>query len=151
MTIRLSTGMVASMLNGGAGNGVKAGLALGFIDIYQGSQPADADTGSAGSLKLGTVTVNGDGSTGVTFDATTTTTISKAAAETWKFTGLAAGVAGWFRFYQAGGSPTATSTTEKRIDGSIGTSGADMNITNTTIALSATTTVDACTLTLPKS
>jgi hypothetical protein len=151
MTIRLSTGMVNSMCDGGAGNGIKAGLAAGFVYIYQGSQPADADTGAGSALQLGKVTNNDDGTTGIQFDATVAGVVSKAAAQTWKFHGLAAGVAGWFRFSDSADNPVNTSATAKRIDGTIGTSGADMNITNTTIALSAVTTIDSWSFTLPKS
>lgn len=151
MTIRLSTGMANSLLNGGASNGLKAGLAAGFIAIYQGTQPADADTGAGATLLLGTVTNLDDGVTGIQFDNAVAGVSSKAAAQTWRFHGLAAGVAGWFRIYEAAGNPANTSATEKRIDGAIGTSGGDINITNTTIAIAAQTTIDAFTVTQPKS
>jgi len=149
MTIRLSTGMRGKMLDGGTTGGVKGALALGFCAIYDGTQPASADTGATGNL-LGTITVN-DGGTGGTFDASVAGVLSKAAAETWKFHGLLNGTAGWFRFYPAGGTPTATSATEARIDGLIGTAGADMNISNTTIVAAAVSTVDSFSFTMPAS
>lgn len=147
MTIRLSTGMRNKLLDGGASGGIKNALNLGFIAIYTGTQPASADTGATGTL-LGTVSVNGGG-TGLTFDAASAGVISKAAAETWRFTGVAAGTAGWYRFYPAGGTPGNLSTTEARIDGSIGTSGADMNVSNLAIEVGQINTIDSYTFTMP--
>lgn len=147
MTVRLSTGLRNKMLDGGVAGGIKASLALGFINIYSGPQPATADTASTGTL-LGTASVNGGG-TGLTFDAAVAGVLSKAVAEAWKFTGVAAGTAGWFRFYPAGGTPGSTSTTEARIDGAIAASGSDMTLTNITIAVSAPNTIDVFQFTLP--
>lgn len=137
------------MLDGGVSGGIKASLNLGFINIYSGPQPTSADTGATGTL-LGTVSVDAGG-TGLTFDAASSGTISKAAAETWKFVGAAAGTAGWFRFWPAGGSPAGTSTSEARIDGSVAVSGADMNMTNVSIAISSPNTVDQFSFTMPAS
>jgi hypothetical protein len=43
---------------------------------------------------------------------------------------LADGTAGWFRIYEATDTPSAASTTAARADGTIGTSGADMNMSS---------------------
>ena len=147
MTVRLSTGIRNKMLDGGASGGIKGSLALGFINIYSGPQPLSADTGATGTL-LGTVSVDAGG-TGLTFDAAVSGVIAKAVAETWKFNGAAAGTAGWFRFWPAGGAPASTSTAEARIDGSIAASGADMNLSNVSIAVGAPNTVDVFQFTLP--
>lgn len=147
MTVRLSTGMRNKMLDGGTGGGIKGSLNLGFINIYSGPQPLSADTGATGTL-LGTVSVNAGG-TGLTFDAADAGVIAKAAAEAWKFNGVASGTAGWFRFYPAAGTPADTSTTEARIDGSIASSGADMNLSNVAITVGAPNTVDVFQFTLP--
>lgn len=147
MTVRLSTGLRNKMNDGGASGGIKGALNLGFINIYSGPQPLTADAAATGTL-LGTVSVNAGG-TGLTFDPSVAGTISKAAAETWKFLGLAAGTAGWFRFYPAGGNPANTSSTEARLDGSCGSSGADMNLTNIAITVGAPNTVDVFQFTMP--
>lgn len=147
MTVRLSTGMRNKLNDGGANGGIKGSLNLGFINIYSGPQPLSADSAATGTL-LGTVSVNGTG-TGLTFDPSVAGTISKAAAETWKFLGLANGTAGWFRHYPAGGNPANNSTTEARLDGSCGTSGADMNLTNIAIAVGVPNTVDVYQFTMP--
>jgi hypothetical protein len=136
------------MLDGGASGGLKGALAAGFIYIYTGSQPTTPDTGATGTL-LGKVTVNGDGATGITYDAAVAGVSSKAAAEVWRFTGLAAGIAGWFRFSAAGDTPTSTSATAARLDGAVGTSGADLNLSNLDIAVGQVNTCDSFTVTLP--
>lgn len=147
MTVRLSTGLRNKMLDGGASGGIKGALNLGFINIYSGPQPLTADAAATGTL-LGTVSVNAGG-TGLTFDAAVNGTLSKAAAEVWKFLGLAVGTAGWFRYYPPGGNPAIQSTTEARLDGSCGSSGADMNLTNIAITVGAPNTVDVFQFTQP--
>lgn len=146
MSLKFSTGLRNKMLDGGSGGGIKGALNLGKINIYTGSQPPTADAAATGTL-LGTVTVNGAG-TGLTFDAAAAGVIAKAAAETWKFTGLAAGIAGWFRFYPASGTPANLSTTEARIDGAAANSGGDMTISNVNVETGAISTVDACAFTM---
>lgn len=147
MTVRLSTGLRNKMLDGGTTGGIKGGLNLGFINIYSGPQPLTADTAATGTL-LGTASVDGTG-TGLTFDAAAAGVIAKAAAETWEFTGAAAGTAGWFRMYEPTDTPGNQSTTKARIDGSIASSGADMNLSNISIAIGAPNTIDVFQFTLP--
>lgn len=147
MTVRPSTGLRAKMLKGGVGGGFKGALDGGKINIYSGPQPLTADVGATGTL-LGTVTVDGGG-TGLTFDDPVGDTISKAVAEHWKFVGLAAGTAGWFRFYPAGGDPTATSATEARLDGTLAAAGGDMRASTTSIVVGTPVTIDVFSFTLP--
>jgi hypothetical protein len=149
MTIRLSTGMTNKLLDGGTTGGIKGAFG-GYMGIFAGSQPADADSGSGSAVLLGTVTNNDDGTTTLSFDATVAGTISKAAAQNWKFHGLTNGVAGWWMLYQTGDSYTGSSASYARITGTIGTAGADVNISNTSIVTSAVTTIDTFTITLPK-
>lgn len=147
MTVRLSTGLRSKMLDGGVGGGIKGALHLGKIAFFTGPQPLTADLGATGTL-LGTATVDA-GATGLTFDAAANGTISKAAAEVWKFNGLAVGTAGWFRFYPADGDPTTTSATEARIDGSVASSGGDVRISNVSITVGIPVTIDVFSFTLP--
>ena len=149
MSLRLSTGLRNKVLDGGAAGGFKGSLNLGFIAILTGSQPTNPDTGHTSTL-LGTVSVNAGG-TGLTFDASVAGVLAKAVAETWKFTGLVDGTAGWFRFYAPGDTITNTSTTAARLDGAIGTSGAELNLSNLNVLTSQVNTVDAFTITQPAS
>lgn len=144
MTIRLSTGARTKFLNAG----VKPTLDDGFIYLYAGTQPTSPDTGATAQL-LGKVTVEADGTTGVTLDTAVAGVLSKAVAELWQFSGLADGQVGWFRFSEAADTPTATSTANARIDGSIGTAGGNLNISNTNIVTDAINTVDGFTIVMP--
>jgi hypothetical protein len=149
MTVRLSTGLCAALLKGGTTGGIQGGFNGCFVNVYQGAQPADADTGIP-NLLLGTATLNDDGSSGLHFDDPVLNVISKAVAEVWRFHGLAQGIAGCFRIYMTGDTVTANSTTAVRADGSVGTSGADAIVSNTSIVVAASTTIDALAITMPK-
>lgn len=119
-----------------------------FIDIYSGTQPANADQAPTG-VKL--VTMYSDGNAaGLEFDEAVSGVISKKSTETWSGTGLATGTAGWFRLRQPADSD-ALSTTEIRIDGACGTSGAQLNMSSLSIVLGAVQTVSTFSLTQPAS
>ena len=150
MSVRISTGLRNKILLGATGGGVKGALDGGKIYLYSGSPPASPDTGATGT-NLGIVTLNGDGSTGVTFDAPVSGVLAKAAAETWQFVGLTDGQVGWFRFSAAGDTPTANSSTAPRLDGTVGTAGADVTIGNTNIVNGSVNTIDNFTITQPGS
>lgn len=147
MTIRLSTGLRNKILDGGSGGGIKNALNLAKVNIYSGAQPANADAAATGTL-LGTATVNGGG-TGGTWDAAVAGVISKAAAEVWRFTGLADGIAGWFRVYPNGATPANASSSEARFDGSISTSGGDLNLSNINVVTNVVNTLDTVQVELP--
>jgi hypothetical protein len=149
MTIRLSTALRTNL----AGDtGFAATFADGIIEIRTGTQPATADAAATGTL-LGTVTLAsgaftpGSPTNGLTFAAASAGTVSKTG--TWSFVGIAAGTAGWFRFKGNALDNDAISTTLPRLDGSIATSGADLNLSNIAIAIGAPTTVDTFTWTQP--
>lgn len=136
--------------------GIKEALADGVIYIYSGPQPASADDAVQGTL-LGKVTEDaaafafGSPTNGLEFDAPVAGVLNKAAAENWKFNGDADGTAGWFRFM---GNPTdslGSSTTLARIDGNIGTFGADLNLSNINIVTGAPNTVDVFRLSMAES
>lgn len=141
MAVHLSTGLTNSLLGTSP---LQTLLAGGELLIYSGAQPLSADDAPTGTLL---VTINNAGA-GLNFDAPVANVLSKAAAETWAASAAASGTAGWFR-YQIIGDTGAASTTAVRIDGAIGLSGADMNISNTQITAGATQTVDAFSITLP--
>lgn len=126
----------------------------GVLRIYSGSQPSTADSAVTGTLLL-EVTVSGGAfshgayANGLEFGTATGGYIEKASGDTWQDNGLANGTAGWFRLC---GNPTddgTASTTLPRVDGSVGTSGADLNMTSTSIVSGSTYTIDTFKLTLP--
>lgn len=92
-----------------------------------------------------------DAANGLRFDVATDGAVSKVAADTWSGNGLApGGTAGWFRMREVGDSGSGASTTAARVDGSIGTSGADMNLGSLTVATGAPFLLTAASFTLPK-
>ncbi len=92
--------------------------------------------------------MNGSG-TGLTFENPVAGVVSKAAAEAWRLTGVADGTAGWFRFYPAAGNPAASSSTEARLDGTLGTANADIVVSNIAIRIGVPVTVDQFSFSLP--
>jgi hypothetical protein len=163
-TLTFATGTVAAggeafaagtVLVACKGGSLKDVFQDGVLRIYSGSQPADADTAVSGTLLLeisesaGTF-AHAAFANGLEFGDAASGAISKAAAETWQDTGIASGTAGWFRLCANPTDAGAASTSLPRIDGSVGTSGADLNMSSTSIVSGSTYTIDTFTLTLPK-
>lgn len=149
MTVRLSTQLRTNL----AGTtGFAATFADGIIEIYSGSQPATADSAVTGTL-LGTVTLNsgaftpGTATNGLTFAAAANGAVAKSGV--WSFNGVATGTAGWFRLKANAVDTGAISTVLPRLDGSVAVSGADLNLSNIAITVSAPSTIDSFTFTIP--
>lgn len=147
MALRLSTGCRKKLMDTSSFDAL---FALSFIDIYSGAQPSSPDDVPNGT-KLATITKNSDDSTGLSWEASAPAgALVKSTSETWGDpSAAAAGTAGWFRLREAGDAGTASSTTAVRIDGTIATSGADMNLGSLTIALGAPIVISAATFTMP--
>lgn len=143
MAIKLSTGARTNILGTSDFQGTFASC---FIDIYSGSQPADADTAPSGT-RLMTYSVNHDGVTGGTWGTAAAGVIDKTVAEAWQAIGAVAGSAGWFRVRLAGDAGT-TNTTDKRMDGSIASSGSDMDMVDTTVGVGSIYTLDSFPVTM---
>ena len=149
MTVRFSTGL-RNLLAGTTG--YASAFANGVIEIYSGTQPTSADAAPTGTL-LGTITLSsgaftpGSPTNGLTFAAASGGSVSKSGV--WSFNGVAAGTAGWFRQKANAVDSGAISTTAIRLDGSVGTSGADLNMSNITVAVGSPNTVDTFTYTQP--
>jgi hypothetical protein len=102
------------------------------------------DSNMAGGVNFVNGLLFGDSLTGV---------LSKLASQVWSGLGVAAGTAGHFRFLGSVADAGAADSAEvfHRIDGSVATSGADLNMTNTTVAVDATQTISTATVTVPAS
>jgi hypothetical protein len=114
----------------------------GTLKIYTGTQPADANTAISGNTLLGTLTFgatafaasSASGSAGskiVTATANTITDDSSADAT---------GTASWFRVLKSDGTTVV-------FDGTVGTSGADLNLATTAIVAGADLSVTSLTIT----
>lgn len=149
MTIRLSTGTRNALCSTA---GFSSIFANGIIEVRTGTQPATADAAATGTL-LGTVTLNsgaftpGSPTNGLTFNAAADGAVTKSGI--WSMVGVAAGTAGWFRFKGNALDNDLASTTLPRMDGSVAVSGADMNMSNISIAVSSPSTVDSFSYTQP--
>lgn len=136
MAQKMSTGLCDKLLTN---NPLKTIFNLGFIKIYSGAAPATADAALTGTL-LCTISNNSTG-TGLTFDASASGVLPKAAAETWSGVNGATGAASHYRLV-AVGDTGALSTTEARVQGTVSTGGSDMVMGNTTLTNGATTTLN---------
>ena len=145
---RESTGLVNYLQVTGSR---KAGLDGGFLDIYAGTVPADADASIGGATLLSTLTLGGDDVTGLTIDATATDgVIKKPDAAVWRDpTPPATGTASFFRWRQTGDTG-ALSTTDRRIQGTVGTIGCDLNLNSTTITTGVAFEINTFTIRQPK-
>ena len=100
---------------------------------------------SGGNMAGGVNSVNG-----LLFTAPVAGVISKSATQIWSFNGVAAGTAGWARFYGcASDDGSTTSALLPRLDGSVATSGGDFSLSNITVAIGAPNTCDSFTWTQP--
>jgi hypothetical protein len=110
-----------------AGNG-------GAIKIYSGSQPADANTALSSQTLLATLTCN------ATFAASASGGQLTLNAITSDTNAAATGTAAFFRMLKSDGTTVV-------MDGSVGTSGADLNLNTTSIVSGATVAITSFVLT----
>ena len=126
----------------------------GIIRIYSGSAPATADAVETGTLllkitKSSGALVAGTSTNGLNFDAIASGVLSKD-ANTHSGVGLVDGTAAYYRMYD-NGEITLESTTSKRCQGTVGTSGTQFILSSTSIVTAATTTLDTHNITQPAS
>lgn len=154
MAERLSTGLVNALLDTGS---LRATMADGVLDVYSGTQPATADAVETGT-KLLSITLasgaftGGVATNGLEMEASATSgVLEKSASEVWSGDGIAAGTAGWFRWYD-NDYTTGASTTAVRADGSVGTSSAfEMQMSNLSITIGGETIINSFSYTIPMS
>ncbi|MBI4695588.1 MAG: hypothetical protein HY749_16345 [Gammaproteobacteria bacterium] len=129
MSLNRSTGLRNKLLDTGS---FKSVMNLCFINIYSGARPASADDAVPGGCVLLAVISDNGGGSGLNWDAAAAAgALLKSQTQTWSEDSiLADGTAGWFRIYEATDTPAGASTTKARADGTIGTSGADLNLSS---------------------
>jgi hypothetical protein len=139
--------------SGANGGSLDEMLRNGVIEIYTGTQPTTADLAESGT-KLLRITlasgafIAGTATNGLNLATAVAGVSSKEAAEVWSGVGLAAGTAGWFRYY-SNAYVTGASTTAERFDGVCGVGTGELRMSTLTVALGATSTVDTGTITQP--
>jgi len=145
MTIKVSTGLRNKLMDT---NPFKTIFNLGFIKIYNGTEPVDADAVISGPTLILTISNNSTG-TGITWEAAAVAgACLKKASETWSGVASATLTANFFRLVAAGDDATA-STTQARVQGAVGTAGADLNMTTTSLVNTTTYPVDSFSVSVP--
>jgi hypothetical protein len=126
----------------------------GYLQVYgSAAQPSSADTAAPGTLLI-TYTLSdgafeaGTETNGINFDEVSSGVVSKDASEDWQGTAVATGVAQYFRFMSNSSTPSGTGTDQIRFDGSVASSGADLNMP-TSISSGTKYTIDTFTVTIP--
>ena len=124
------TAAVANSMAAALATAIGAGAS---IRIYSGTKPATPETAATGTL-LATVTISG---------SFTASGGSITAADPASVTPAASGTAGYFRVLTSGSTAI--------LDGTVGTSGADMNLSSTAISTSSPLDLGVPTFTVPVS
>jgi len=154
-TVAAEAGLAGTVVAVAEGGSLKDIMRDGAIHIYSGSQPSSPDDAVTGSL-LVTVTVSsgswahGAFANGLEFENDPLDGELEKNSDVWSGVGVQAGTAGWFRFVANPSDAGAISTILARMDGSVGISGADLNMAQTQITVGNTYTIDAFKLTLPE-
>ena len=121
---KMSTGLCNKLLDT---NPLKTIFAAGFVDLYSGTVPASADASIGAAVLQCRVGAPGPG-TGVTFAAAAAAgVLSKNTTETWNGTVSNSATVTFYRLVTPADDGTL-STTQARIQGTIGTGGSDMNL-----------------------
>lgn len=110
----------------------------GFMRFYDGSQPADTDTAIGSQVLLAEMTFGATAFGAAAAGAATANAITQDASAN------ATGTATWYRTFKSDG-------TTALMDGSIGTSGSNINMVSTSITSGQPVTVTAFTITFNKS
>ena len=126
----MALGFVASLRNSRADQITTAIGNAGLVRIYDGTRPA---TGGAATTLLAELT------SGTPFAAAASAGVLTANAITQDASANATGTATWFRNSTSGGTAV--------IDGSVGTSGSDLNLTTTAIVITQPVSITSYVLT----
>jgi len=139
------------------GSGWQEALRYGIFVVYTSPMPANADLAATGT-KLLEMTVSagsftpGTSTNGIQWDFSSTGKIIIASGDTIQGTGLVTGTAYYGRLYDNGyiTGDDSTNFQSPRIQGRVGTSGQDFDITHTKITSGVVNTLDSFNLTQPK-
>lgn len=142
--MKASTGLRNGMLDA---NPLKTLLALGEIRIFRGTAPASADDVIAGGDLLVTITES-SGATKLSFAASAVDGVISKDAAVWSGVVAITDTAAYYRHVLPADTNSA-STTDPRIQGTVGLAGADLNLTDLALILSATQTIDFYVVALP--
>lgn len=114
----------------------------GTLKIYSGTQPTDANTAITSQTLLSTLTFGSTAFASATASGSAGSKVVTATANsiTSDTNAAATGTAAWFRCLKSDGTTVV-------MDGSVGTSGADLNLNTTSIVSGATVSCSSFTIT----
>lgn len=142
---KFSTGLRNGMLSGLS---LKAALNGGSLLLFSGPVPPTADAAATGTVLM-SLTVGGDGTTGLTFGSAADGVISKSEDEVWATSAVdISGTISYFRFVSSTDSD-GDSTTEARIQGTAGIVGTDLVLTSTEVTAGQPWTLNYFNVALP--
>ncbi len=152
MTVKISTIAANDLLTGlRAVLNNDDGSGGGFIAIFEGAQPDSPADAATGGL-LATFTIDGDGSTGLIWDAADSGAINKPSGTVWSSTATGTGTAQWARVYCDGDTPTASSSTDTRVDMACTRTGSsECILSSTSIVTADQITIDSAEIVMPVS
>jgi len=129
---------------------LKAALDGGLLYIYDNSaaEPASPSDAVPGGAVLLCVISNNSTGTGITFAAPADGIMLKEPSEVWSGINLASGTAAWYRVV-ADGDSGLESSTDVRVQGSIGTVNADLLIADTYLTATEEQRVDYYAIGMP--
>src|SRR6478672_2760490 len=114
---------------------ITSAASSGKLRIYSGSKPADADASIGAATLLAELTMNATAFGSATSTASTDSVLTAGAIVS-DSDADATGTAAWFRLWQSNG-------TTPILDGTVGTSGCDLNINSTAIQIHAAVSVSS--------
>jgi hypothetical protein len=144
MSLKLSTGARDGLLDTSP---FKTLFDASRLKIYSGTPPATADE-AEGTLLVSIGSAHAD--THCHFLAAAVSGVLSKDANVWSGVAGTSGTATYFRLV-VNTDTGVLSTTEVRMQGTVATSGADLNMSNVAIVATATQTIDTFNLTMPAS
>lgn len=145
MALKASTALRNNML---VTSSLKSQLDGGFIKIFSGTVPSDADSSIGAAELICTITKDGDGTTGLSMASVAASGAISKANEVWQGVNTTTGTAMFWRFVKTGDTG-GTSTTEVRLQGNAAVSGSELVMTSVTLVSGATQTIDYFSVALP--
>jgi hypothetical protein len=148
MAFRISSGLRTAMIGT---DDIKGLMNNGWLDIFTGSQPVNADYTETGTKLIRISSTSGVGVADGCQFGTAASGVLPIGTPPWTGRVLVSGVAGWFRFYGSSGTGglAGSSGTAYRFDGNCGVSGADLVLTHTDLAVDSTLTITGSNITQP--
>lgn len=145
MSLKISTGLANALV---ASAHLRSALSGAHLYIYAGTEPASADSALPGDAVL-LCDVSGPSAAALDWGATPIDgALSKDATQAWSGVNAATGTATFFRLAMPADTGTSSSTAV-RIQGSVGTAGADLNLSSVSLVSGATQTVEYASLVQP--